>query len=126
MALVTNITKRAEIPHEPGEFMEFKKLSWKQLEHAQEISSDALMAKMKSMGGDLIQAFTKNAQEEKADPSKSYDRDYILQKGIVKWSYDAEVSPDNISDLDEETAVWAFKEILDMNLPRTEDEAKNV
>lgn len=126
MALVTNITKRVDIPHEPDQWMEFKKLNWKQLEHASDISTDASMVKMKQIGGDLLKVFTESVKEQQADPSKKYDRDYILQKGISKWSYDAEVKPDNISDLDEETAAWAFKEIISLNLPRTEDEVKNV
>jgi hypothetical protein len=125
VAIVTNITKRVEIPHEEGEFMEFKKLSWKQLESASEISSDALMVKIKNMGGDIVKALRETTQEQKADPKQGYDRESILRKGIVKWSYDAPVTPDNISDLDEETAAWAFKEILDMNLPRSEEEVKN-
>lgn len=124
MALV-GITKRVEIPHEPGEWMEIKKLSWKQLEKAQELATDALMAKMKNMGGDMVKALRDSTTEQTADPSKSYDREIVLRLGIAKWSYEARLEPDTIAELDEETASWAFKEILDLNKPRTEEEAKN-
>ena len=120
--LVSNTTRRVEIPHEEGEWMEVKKLSWRQLEKASDIATDESFDRLKKMGGDIIAAFSKREAEEKQDPTTKYDRASILQMGIVKWSYDAEVKPENIDLLDEETAEWAFQEILK---PKTEEEAKN-
>lgn len=125
MALVTNVIKRVDIPHEENEWMELRKLSWKQREKASDVSSDAILSRMKQMGGDIIKAFRETTQEQEADPSKGYDRATILYMGIARWSYDAKIDHGTIDDLDEETAAWAFKEILDMNKPRTEEETKN-
>ena len=39
--IVKSITKQVDIPHEPGEWMLFKRLSWRQLDEASDIASDA-------------------------------------------------------------------------------------
>lgn len=125
MALVTNITKRVDIPHEEGEWMEFKKLSWRQLETASEVSTNALFDRMKKLGGDLLAALRDlDAKQEQSSQAK-YDRATVLRAGIANWSYDAKVNPDTVESLDEETAVWAFNEILSLNKPRPEEERKN-
>jgi len=80
---------------------------------------------MKKMGGDIINALQEVGREQKQDPAAKYDKGTVLGWGIVKWSYDAEVSKENIDALDEKTADWAFREILSLNEPRTEDEQKN-
>ena len=125
MAIVTNVIKRAEIPHEPGEWMELKKLSYRQLEKAGEIASDKAMKQMKGLGGELIKSLREFGKEQQSDPNKKYDRDAVLKCGIVKWSYSEEVKDENIEALDEETALWAFNEILSFNNPRTEEQTKN-
>lgn len=125
MALVTDMVRRADIPHEPGEWMELKRLSWRQLEKAEEIQSDNLLPRMKKMGGELIGALQALGKQQEQDPATKYDRGSVLGWGIVKWSYDAEVNKDNIGALDKTTADWAFREILSLNEPRTEDERKN-
>ena len=127
--LITNMTKRVEIPHEPGEWMVFKKLSWRQLEVAQNVASDEAIKRTKKLGGDVLVSLRKLWRDQKneleTDPATKYDRGTVLEAGIVQWSYDAEVNKENIDKLDAETAEWAFREILDMNKPRTEEERKN-
>ena len=126
MALVTGITRKVEIPHEPGEWMELKRLSWRQLEVAAEVQTDILFKRIKKMGSDIVSAFQRAGKEQEVDPYTKYDRETVLQVGILKWSYDAEVNKASIDSLDEETAEWAFREILSLNKPRTEEEQKNV
>ncbi len=127
MALVTGITKQVEIPHEKDEWMVFQKLSGTQLEKAKEAAMDAMMGRMKKLGGDVLKALRDLDAKHEQQPSETqYDRTTVLRAGIAKWSYDAKVNPDNIDALDEETAAWAFKEILSLNKPRTEEERKNV
>lgn len=125
MAIVTNIVKRVEIPHEPGEWMEFKRLSWRQLENASDIATDALMQRLKAMGGDILQVLRQFGREQAQNATQSYDRKAILLCGISKWSYDAPVNEETIDLLDEETAAWAFGEILELNKPRMEEDTKN-
>ena len=123
--LVSEITRRADIPHEPDQWMELKRLSWRQLEVAGEVQTDSMLKKLKTMGGDLVKALKEVGKEQEQDPLTKYDRGVVLKAGIKKWSYDAEVTDKNIDSLDEETAEWAFREILSLNRPRTEEEAKN-
>lgn len=125
MALVTDIVRRVDIPHETGEWMELKRLSWRQLEKAEEIQSDSLLPKMKKMGGDIINALQEVGKKQEQDLTAKYDKGAVLGWGIVSWSYDAEVNEGNIDALDEKTANWAFREILSLNEPRTEEEQKN-
>ncbi len=128
MAIVNNTARRVEIPHESGEWFEIKRLSWRQLELAQEEASNKLLERMKQMGGDLVTALRQVGEEEKnkdRDPVEKYDRWIVLRGAIVKWSYDEKLNDENIEALDEETAQWAFREILSLNEPRTEEETKN-
>jgi len=124
MALVTDTVRRIQIPHEEGEWMEIKRLSWRQLEMAAEIQSDSMLKKLKAMGGDLVKALQQAGKQQEQDPATKYDRGAVLKSGIVRWSYDADIE-ENIDALDEETADWAFQEILNLNQPRTEEERKN-
>lgn len=124
--LVGNQSKRVEIPHEKDEWMEFRKLSWRQMEIAEEIQTDLLLKRMKSMGADMVKALRDAVKgKEEQDPFKRYDKSTVLDVGIVKWSYEAEITKENIETLDEVTADWAFKEILSLNKTRTDEEVKN-
>ena len=123
MAIVSGVTKRMPIPHEPDEWMELKRLSWRQKELAAEIQSDAMLKRLKQMGGDLVKALQAVGKKQEQDPVTKYDQGTVLKAGIVKWSYDAEINDENIEALDEETANWAMREILSMN--KTEEEQKN-
>lgn len=127
--LITDVTKKVEIPHEPGEFMVFRKLSWRQLELAANVASDESLKRVKKIGSDVLTALRKLWREQESefarDPATKYDRGIVLEAGIVEWSYDAEVNKKNIDSLDEETADWAFREILSLGKPKTEEERKN-
>jgi len=120
--IVKNITKKVDIPHEPGEWMMFKRLTWRQLEEASDVSSDASFERMKKMGAELLSAIAKTVNSK--PPQESYDKATILHKGIIKWSYPDEVNKDNIDALDDATVSWAFAAILALNEP-TEREVKN-
>lgn len=125
MALVTNIIHRAEIPHEPGEWMDLARLSWRQQELATNIASQEGLKRLKALGGDLLKAMRDFGKEQEQKIEAKFDRGFVLEAGIVNWSYDAKVNKENIDALDEQTADWAFREILQLNIPRTEDEQKN-
>lgn len=120
--IVKNITKKVDIPHEPGEWMMFKRLTWRQLEEASDVSSDASFERMKKMGAELLSAIAKTVNSN--PPQESYDKATILHNGIIKWSYPDEVNHDNIDALDDATVSWAYAEILALNEP-TEREVKN-
>lgn len=125
MAIVTGATRRVDIPHEPGEWMELKRLSWRQKELATDVASKEGLDRMKSLSGDLLKALRELGKEQEQKLESKYDRGIVLECGIARWSYDAKVTKENIGALDEETAEWAFREILQLNAPRTEEEQKN-
>ena len=118
--LVRSVTKRLEIPHEPGETMTLQRLSWSQLDQAREASTMASLAKAAKMGPELIMALRQSTDDEASEGSQ-YDKATVLCYGISDWSYDAEVTAANIDMLDEQTADWAFAEILKLN----DDDSKN-
>lgn len=115
MALIKDITKEVEIPHEAGESMTFRKLSWRQIDEASEARQSQVLRNMRDMGGDLIKAISEsNSGDSEAVPSAKYCKDTVLVNGIVGWSYKEKVTPDNIRSLDKETADWAFLQIVEL------------
>jgi len=126
MALVGGKIK-VDIPHEPGEWFEIKKLSWRQLELASDVQSEEATKRLKKMGGDIVGAMqrVKTEQVEQQDPKFTYDRGFVLQAGLVGWSYDAELNKANIELLDEETARWAFYQIAGLNEKKDDAAVKN-
>jgi len=138
VGLVTNITKKVDIPGEP-ESAEIRKLSHTQLKAAAKARQSEGVDFMRQLGGELMKAMQdsdtekvkklQNAQE--ADIS-NYDRDTLLREGIVSWTYD--VPPraingsgvtDGIDQLDEPTAKFLAEEIFKFSRPETVAEAKN-
>ncbi|MCH7630626.1 MAG: hypothetical protein IIC07_01880, partial [Proteobacteria bacterium] len=47
-------------------------------------------------------------EEEESDPTIPFDKAFVLNAAIKRWSYDAPVSSKNIDALDDATAEWAF------------------
>lgn len=127
MALTTSLTRKIDIPHEPGEFIVFRMPSWVDLETAREERTRKQFSNMRMtrevLGPDVIEEMRlENAklQEAKEADTKAiavkrtaeevlgeFDKLLLLKTGIAGWSYDAPVSVEAISALDEQTAKWA-------------------
>lgn len=134
MALVRNMTTREEIPHEPGEWMELRRLSYAQLREAAEARSRQVMATARDLGPAFMRELrslpseTQEAvQTAAADPLNDYDLGLLLRHGIVAWSYPEPVPLDPAAELDPETAEWAGRAILRLcGIGReAEDDRKN-
>jgi hypothetical protein len=122
--LVTGQTWTKEIPHEPGQSITFRKLSWLGLEHAATVRRQALVAELKDFG-DLVSKLPQpDATKAQAQP-ELYDRRVLLHKGIVAWTYPEEVNEQNVDLLDEETANWAVEQIRQAHAARTPEARKN-
>lgn len=130
--LVTKDPIRREIPHEDGEWMDFCKLSWRQMRDARKIAEKGNLATVKELGAEFIQALNSEGGEQKAkkllreqqyDP-RAFDQSELLNGGIVAWSYDMELDDASVSQLDEVTADWAMREIIAINRPASEEEEK--
>lgn len=92
-----NDTVRFEIPHEPGEWIELRRLPWGRL-------------KTYASSG-LSEAEVGSA---------------MLVDAIAGWSYDAEVTPEHVDCLDPATATWVggqLEKLLGVDAARGEDSA---
>ncbi len=116
MALTTNVTKSIELPHEPGQHVVIRMLSWRQLESARTARTMEAMESVKDMDQEFLQGMLKNLpdtpkEDEEATTRTPYNKRAMLRAGIVSWSYTEEVSEATIDDLDEPTADFLFSAI---------------
>lgn len=129
MALVTSITDRRPIPHEPGEWVVIRKLSGKQLRRSAEARADAGLDYIKKLGGpDAARAFRKLHEQTEAlgvvpdaqlpaeysddELLSTFDRETTLRFGVASWSYAAAVDDDTLAQLDDVTERWLTLAIL--------------
>ncbi len=120
--IIGTVVTRLDVPGEPGEWVEIRKLSHKALAQAAQARSETGLAAMRALGSDLLlalqQARTAAPDDSAAatDAAAGYDRDVVLQRGVVRWSYGVPVAPDALADLDEATARWLASEIVGRSL----------
>lgn len=103
-----------------------RKLSARSLEKASEARQISVSQLSRSMGPELMRAFaTPTEDRTKVEPSleertraryATYDRQSVLQAGVVSWTYDTKVA-EGLDDLDEESAQKLHEAILDLSLP---------
>lgn len=154
MALVTNVTKMVEIPGEEDSAV-IRKLSHKQLKEAAKARQSEGVGFMREMGGELLKALRdddrdklKQMQETQEAMIDSYDRDTLLRKGIVSWTYPIppvyerdqagnavpmngkKIEPpdeklvDGVDQLDEPAAKFLAEQIFEFSRPQTKAESK--
>lgn len=130
MALRSGYTKRSEIPHEAGEWMDLRLLGWHELGQAQRARQGESFENIKLMGKDLYKTMQEvrtelgSAVDTAGDPLQQYDLGTVLKLGIVGWSYDAPVNDETVKQLDTQTAEWAARIIVGV-VAETEAERKN-
>ena len=107
----SKLTDQVGVPHEPGEWMKFHALSWRDLQAAEE----AQMARMlRDVAGLPSQAFgaLRDQAAQQGTSVDQFDQVVTLRSGIAEWSYGEPVSPETIDRLDRRTAEWAHGEIV--------------
>lgn len=123
MALVEDgVLHRREIPHEPGQWIDFRELDWTQLGAAQKVRQAEAMRNVMEIGSNVVKAyrdaFVDGAGDDKpADPANGYDQALMLRMGVAAWSYPAEVNEQTVKRLDARTAAWAFRELVAIHHP---------
>lgn len=138
MALVGSKTVRVVIPHEEMEWMEFRQLSWNDLEACQRaLMSDAQRQAgetIRNMGSEAFVAAKAAAESAKVKPmvvdepkpGDDYHGPTLLRLSLVAWSYEAPLDADTIAQLDKRTYEWAVAEAAALSDPReTEADRKN-
>lgn len=120
--LVSKSTRRIELPHEPGQYIEVRDLSFLEIDKSKE---KKLKYSMMLLSGIDMPDFKvpEDLKDRKPDPMASHDIPYLLEKGIVGWSYEEEVSSENIALLDSKTAELVIREIL--GIEEEEDRKKD-
>lgn len=134
MGLVIGVTKKIDLPHDAGESAVIRKLSHRKLAEAATKQQSQGIGFMREVGAELMQAL-RNEDSGKLDRLQktqeasitNYDRDTILEKGIVSWTLDPAISDSNrteiIGELDEPTAAFLAEEIFEFSRPETGEEA---
>lgn len=123
MALANRIQWRVALPHEDGQWFEFRRLSARQLERAADVKQSTTIAKMAETPGfaEVLRSARSDAPSqprELVDPLDAYDPWTLLKYGVVSWSYaDLELTPDAIEELDKETLDWAARQLVPKPLP---------
>ena len=139
MLVTKDTTEQIPIPHEEGEWMQFRRLSWLEMTEAAETAERRSVKKMTQFGSEAVGAIIASHEKTAAETTKtdsdatptkaptvaSYDRESLLENGITAWSYDEKPSPKAIKQIDAETARWAAEQIFELSRERTKEERGN-
>jgi len=137
----------APIPHEPGNFMSFRKPPQYVVRDARKAAAREGRQDTRDLGADIISAIVNGRREDqdekvarlkKVQKSSMYDvdnfdRDTLLKFAITGWSgpnYSKDGAPvpvtdEAILDLDEPVAAWAHEFVVDMIRPASAEESKS-
>jgi len=133
MGLVIGITRAVDLPNDAGESAIIRKLSHRKLADASEKQQRQGIFFMKELGAELMQAL-RNEDASKLDRIQktqeaslsNYDRDMILEKGIVSWTLTPPLDDANrvevIGELDEPTAAFLAEQIFEFSRPENTEE----
>ena len=106
MALTNSLTRRIDLPHEPGEWIEVRLPSYRVLQAARD-------ARLRGIDLATIQSFSAGQSRARTpDPLDEYDLPSLLAECVVAWSYSATVTPQAIDSLDEQTAKLLGRALL--------------
>lgn len=100
MALTNKVTKRVELPHEEGQWIQVRMPGLLILDRAREARSRQAIKMMSGIDLAQLQTFKREATE---DTGPDYDWQTLLTACITAWSYEDKVTPDNVAELDEQT-----------------------
>lgn len=111
-------TERRDVPHAPGEWVEFKTLSGLQMQRASDIKTERdtkAMAPMVAQWSEQTLARVQASEAKKTEKAPDYDTETLIKWGINAWSLDIPCTDENKVLLDGPTLAWAFAQIVEMN-----------
>lgn len=119
--LTHRVTKRIDLAHEPGAWIEVRMPGKAILDNAREAGMRKTLERV--AGIDLSQYKDLAPQTEReANPADGLDWQVLLGECVIAWSYGDPVTPENIAELDEVTVGV----VIDALIPiLTEAEQKN-
>ena len=101
MPLTHKITRKFELPNEPGEWVEVRLPSLAILDRAREARSRKAIQMMAGIDFSQLKSFTPEGQTATWDAT--YDWQTLLIDCILAWSYPDPLTRENIGELDEVT-----------------------
>ena len=115
--LTKSITKRIELAHEPGYWIEIRPLSWRDLEGAKDARQHQAIQRAIDLGSALkdlsgLAADRKDDAPVQQATADLYDVGYLLHRAIVDWSYGEPVTEEAIDSLDQQTVDVVLAELL--------------
>ena len=133
----SQITK--EVVLDGDERVTVRKLSALTLDRARAARQADQAKTLRNYGGELLKAIRSESLDDvaeavaarRADPAArrkahydEFDRETVLNAGIVSWTADRKVNPESIGDLDEPSAQKLHEEIVDLSNPFDADAAR--
>ena len=118
MALVGK-TERRDIPGEPGEWMEFRQLTGGELDEAEAVQTHRSLSMVKGLDPAAMSAIRTDPGVPVVavpDPAAAYDKDTLVQYGVVAWSYSEPCDAEHKRLLEAATRDWAASAIVEMNV----------
>ena len=118
MALVGK-TERRDIPGEDGEWMEFRKLTGGELDQAEEVQTQRSLAMVKGLDAGAMSAIRSDSGVPVVappDPAAGYDKDTLVQYGVMAWSYADTCDVEGKKRLEAATREWAASVVVEMNV----------
>lgn len=127
------VKKQIELKDDEGKtgFVTIRKLSAKSLDKCREQKQLAGITVTSKLPSEVIKAFresgppvvdltkVKTPAEERQDLYDTFDRDATLVAGVESWTFDVPLQR-GLDELDEETALLLFHEIVDLSYPPAE------
>lgn len=115
--ITSSITKEITLPHEEETTIVIRMLSHGALKKARDNRLRDLVQMVGGMDMSALQSMRREQSDddEEADPMAGYDITTVLHKGIKSWSYDLPAKPENIDELDDVTAEYVAKEIINLS-----------
>lgn len=112
--ITSDIVRDIDIPNEPNTTFAIRMLSHGALKKARDTR---LVELAKMIGGINLPPSPdgRTEREVEQNPLAGYDIATILHKGIKSWSYNVPCTPANIDELDESTAEFVAKAIIDLS-----------
>ena len=112
----SKLTDQVGVPHEPGEWMKFRPLSWLDMQAARDARLTRALQRASGLLPEALEVLRDETVQEEGASVEQLDQAVILRSGIAEWSYGEPVSPETIGRLDERTAEWAYEEIVRRNV----------
>src|SRR3990172_3763398 len=108
-----------DTPGEPGEWIDFRKLTGGELDEAEAVQTHRSLSMVKGLDSAAMSAIRTDPGVPVVavpDPASSYDKDTLVQYGVVAWSYSEPCDAEHKRLLEAATRDWAASAIVEMNV----------